>query len=651
MTQSKTDSKNEKINKIKKETKWSLYEEKSLLQPLRFSNGKTQEDIVKEIIKEIEKGTKIILLKGQCGTGKSAIALNLAKNFKKTSIVVPIKSLQKQYEEDYMNKKYILKDDNKRLVIKIIKGRTNFKCPFIHELDKIGIISEKNSTLFNFGAESKKDFSANNPKLPCKIEIKEENMDKLKIYLNENPYVKSKDFDSAKKIRRFTIAPICPYWSPLLPESVDLSKIPFLKDSKTKEYQALETKYKICKRNEGCGYYDQYDAYAEADVIIFNSQKYKLENLMNRKPRTDIEIIDECDEFLDSFANIKKINLSRMYFSLVSLYYQRKDLQEHIKRIIKETLEVIQDPKTSQLITSQEITPLKENKMINVIKALLEIDIKDFVLDEENYLFHCEEVAHNFKDLFEETYLSFEKQDKEIVIKIVTTNLSKKIKKELLEKNKVIIMMSGTVHSEEVLKKIFGIEDFKIIEAETQIPGQIIKLKTGMEINCKYENFKKNIITREKYLKALNKCISIAPRPLLVQINSVRDLPSKIEKQIYNLEIETAEEYKEKQANFEEEIRKFKKKEIKILYTTKCNRGIDFPGDICNSIVLTRYPYPDVNSLFWKVLKKTNPSGYKSFYVDKAKREALQKIYRGLRSKTDRIYLLSPDIRVFSNIP
>ena len=43
---------------------------------------------------------------------------------------------------------------------------------------------------------------------------------------------------------------------------------------------------------------------------------------------------------------------------------------------------------------------------------------------------------------------------------------------------------------------------------------------------------------------------------------------------------------------------------------------------------------------------KTNPQNYWSFYKDKAQREFLQKIYRGLRFKEDHIYLLSPDIRV-----
>jgi Rad3-related DNA helicase len=56
-----------------------------------------------------------------------------------------------------------------------------------------------------------------------------------------------------------------------------------------------------------------------------------------------------------------------------------------------------------------------------------------------------------------------------------------------------------------------------------------------------------------------------------------------------------------------ESIKKFKEKEIDILFSTKCSRGIDFPGDQCNSIVFTKYPNPDIKSPFWEILKKTNP--------------------------------------------
>jgi len=41
---------------------WSLYENDKFLEPLKFSNGKTQEDIVKEVLDAIEEGQNIILI-------------------------------------------------------------------------------------------------------------------------------------------------------------------------------------------------------------------------------------------------------------------------------------------------------------------------------------------------------------------------------------------------------------------------------------------------------------------------------------------------------------------------------------------------------------------------------------------------------------
>ena len=91
----------------------SLFEDEKELKPLVFSNGKTQADVVKEVLDSIKEGYKIIFIKGQCGTGKSAIALNLARHLGKTSIVVPIKNLQEQYKNDYTSKKYILHNGKK----------------------------------------------------------------------------------------------------------------------------------------------------------------------------------------------------------------------------------------------------------------------------------------------------------------------------------------------------------------------------------------------------------------------------------------------------------------------------------------------------------------------------------------------------------
>ena len=104
---------------------WSLYHEKEFLKPLRFSNGKTQEDVVREVLDSIKEGYKVIFIRGVCGTGKSAIALNIARKIGKTSIVVPGKTLQNQYKNDYEKEKYLANDRGERLKISVITGRNN----------------------------------------------------------------------------------------------------------------------------------------------------------------------------------------------------------------------------------------------------------------------------------------------------------------------------------------------------------------------------------------------------------------------------------------------------------------------------------------------------------------------------------------------
>jgi Rad3-related DNA helicase len=132
-------------------------------------------------------------------------------------------------------------------------------------------------------------------------------------------------------------------------------------------------------------------------------------------------------------------------------------------------------------------------------------------------------------------------------------------------------------------------------------------------------------------------------------VNSYSDLPSEEEKERFKLNNlmsrETIREV-QKRDKHGEEIRRFKERQIDVLFSTKCTRGIDFPGEQCNSIIFTKYPNPNVDDAFWKILKKSRPEFYWDFYNDKATRELWQRIYRGLRSKDDHIFLLSPDVRV-----
>jgi Rad3-related DNA helicase len=636
---------------------WSLHEKKGgtesveeqgkKLEPLKFSNGKSQEDVVKEILKAIEEGNKVIFVHGVCGTGKSAIALNLAKEIGKTSIVVPVKSLQKQYEEDYSNKKYLLKKDGEKLKIKVITGRQNHPCPFLQENELE--IEGKDAKLDNYykrnySADLSQDESCDNPFLPCRIEIKDKNSKTIYNYLKKLPSIDEKYFSSLDLVSRRVIAPLCPYWSPILPVEMELNL-----EAKKRTYDGLNSRtFRIYQRKPGCGYCDQFQSYIDSDVLIFNSEKYKLETIMDRKPATELEVIDECDEFLDNLSNSKKINLNKLFNALGTLFSEHEKADKVINELTTLTRSFLNNPKIDSSIESQDILKLSETKIKDILDIFIDSDILDEVTcDEENYCFHVDEVARTFKNMSDETYVTFTLEDRDIFARLVTINLEKRFS-EFIEKNKILVLMSGTIHSQKVLKDVFGLKNFKIIEAETKLPGTLRKIRTGQEFSCKYENFQKGFVTRKKYLLALQGCIQAAKKPCLVNVTAFSDLPTEHELKAYGLDMMTQEKLNtlQKDDKTGKNIQEFKQGKQPILYSTKCNRGVDFPGEICNSIVITRYPYPNISSLFWKILQKTRPEYYMELYMDKSKREFLQRIYRALRSKDDEVYLLSPDIRV-----
>jgi len=269
-------------------------------------------------------------------------------------------------------------------------------------------------------------------------------------------------------------------------------------------------------------------------------------------------------------------------------------------------------------------------------------------VDPESYLFDVWETAKMFEGFFNETHVTYNKIENSLFANVVTTNLAKRFS-DMVEKNKIFVLMSGTIHSAHVLESIFGLKNFKMINAETKEQGEIVVKRTGNEMDCKYSNFSSLKYSRKDYLEVLDECVGDAKRPTLVHINAFLDLPNDWEKSQYGLtNLMTQEKIKEIQNEDKggRGIAEFKQGMTDILFSTRAARGIDFPGEECNSIVFTKYPNPNVQDAFWKILMKTKPGQYWDFYKDKARRELLQKIYRGLRFKDDKVELWSPDSRV-----
>lgn len=621
------------------------------LEPLKFSNGKTQEDVVKEVLNSIKEGNKIIFIHGMCGTGKSAIALNIARELGKSSVVVPGKNLQQQYKKDYEFNKYLKKKNNEKLKISIMTGRKNHKCKFLEDNKKSIPKIEINSKLHDIFADKRKnakeiskDISADNAHIPCKIEIKEKNLKRIKEYLKQNKKVNIKNFQSVRDVKRMSIAPVCPYWSPILIDEFDIK----LDNAVKKKYKGLNNlNFIYYERQPGCRFYEQFKAYVESDVIVFNSLKYLLESVLSRKPETEIEIIDECDEFLDNFSDQRNLNLDRLQNSLGLIPFD-EEYEKDVSEMIEILKHIKKDARVQKAVKIEEIIPLKETGIYDLFRILLGSDKIFEYADEESYVFDAEETARMFKGFFEDTYVIFYKAEDSLRASIVTINLSKRFK-DLADKNKFLVLMSGTLHSKKVLNEIFGINEFKLIEAETEQPGKIIVKKTGMEKDCKYSNFSNGNHSREKYFGVLNKCVELAKKPCVVHVNAFADLPSEKEIKKFDLKNLIAREKLIEIQNEDKSgklVEDFKKGKYEVLFSTRVTRGIDFPGGQCNSIVFSKYPNPNIKDAFWRILNKTNPNYYWDFYKDKARRELLQKVYRGLRFKDDKVEVWSPDLRV-----
>ena len=600
---------------------WSLRKKDGgELAPLQFSNGKTQEDVVNEIKDAIKEGCKVIFLHGMCGTGKSAIALNLAAEIGRASIVVPVKYLQSQYEVDY-TEKFIVSRQERPLKIAMITGRGNHACKY-------------NSAV-----------RADDRLLPCSIELKSENIDLLRMYEKNNPLGDHREMKSVDEVRRISVAPACPYWSPIVPKEGFNHYV--LPDATRHEYTGLkEKKFVFFHRKPGCSYYEQFMAYKDADVIIFNAKKYEVENMIGRKPLTEVEIVDEGDEFLDNLCRERKLNLSFLDWKLGVLIEQCRDreLREVLLELKVLTSSIVKSKWVDDFVKNEEVVKVEESRVYELLKVLLANEELLVYEDLEPFYF----LAKSFEGLFDTTYTSFSRTEKEsVVVSVVNINIERRLS-ELLEKNKVFVFMSGTLHSKKVLKEVFGLKEFRVIEAETGHQGTVGRARTGLEQDFRYKHFESGMVTREGYLKALDACVLAAKLPALVQVNSFSDLPSEEEKEKFSLSAMSREKLRELQDKYKkgELLEWFKEGKLKVLYSTKCNRGVDLPGEMCRSIVFTKYPFPSMSSLFWKVLREAKPEYFMDFYFDKARREFLQRVYRGVRSKDDTVEILSPDRKV-----
>jgi len=235
------------------ELEFGLFEDSGSLAPRRYSSGKTQADLIKEIVGAFDDND-IVFLRATVGSGKSAIGLRTILEFGRGIISVPTKILSDQYAAAYEGKKYFVKEDGSKLKIGILKGRRNFRC--------------------RLQADKGRDFSCDSSTLPCKRPI---------------------DWKGGE--RRVDAVRECPHWGFIFRSEIAKP----IKDARKAPYKGIKGDWTWCMKGE-CPYWKQFGAYVDSDAIVMNSAKWAAEVNAGRLPAVPITVIDEADYWLDSLA-------------------------------------------------------------------------------------------------------------------------------------------------------------------------------------------------------------------------------------------------------------------------------------------------------------------------------------------------------------
>jgi Rad3-related DNA helicase len=594
------------------------------LTPRMYSSGNTQETVIKTCVDFFinvepqvdEDGTQLpvfALLKGGVGSGKSSIGLGVLSFFPKGQLVVPTKILQDQYKDDYSGddaRINVFKPNGEKLKITTPKGKSNFKCIY------------KNNPI----VDAKCDFSV----LPCNLPL-------------------------SKKETRTDVAIECPHWSPIYPDINEMenprNSVIELQDRSIEQiFNAMKGKKVYYRTNKDivCPYYKQYDDILNADVIITNSAKFKVEQMIGRMPKSDIVVIDEADEFLDNLSQSAVVNLDRILNTISELEYKYKTEIEHLFHNI-----IIDSENEKYKYNKSEIIELKEHKLFRLFTLFLKSDISK-IEDLTEVSAKIELMSKYYNDVVFE----FEKRKlKNGFHTIVNLNLLnfKGYMKDLFSGFKYVLFMSGTfIENNNILKEMYGFNKIPTLHTERTISGT---LNYRISKNAKKYNKTTLDANREQFLKSYDNAISagIKKGNVLVHVKSyATDCKSKEEDpdntKYPNIPYGEDLRIIQQTTNLKESINEFKKNRYRILFSTNCVRGVDLPDDECRIIIIPRLPYPQLNT-FWNGINKkytrlNRIDIYWSLYNDKMFRELIQAVARGLRHPNDEVTIICFDSRL-----
>jgi Rad3-related DNA helicase len=270
-----------------------FYDGSGPLPPRRYSTGKTQLDLIREIL-DAFKNSDLVLLRGMVGSGKSIVGIRTILEFGKGVVSVPTKVLSDQYARAYERDKYFLKEDGSKAKIGILKGRRNFVCPYARRRGHETTCADKS--------------------LPCRRPLDRESGEHRIDALREDPF-----------------------WGFIFPAEV----ADRIRDVKKYPYEGITGKWTLCERGK-CPYWEQFGAYHDSDVIVMNSMKWAAEVAIGRLPRVPMVVVDEADDWLDSLA--LKVSVTDKRIDVLGGKIQDEESLEELSGIWEGTLSGERDP-------------------------------------------------------------------------------------------------------------------------------------------------------------------------------------------------------------------------------------------------------------------------------------------------------------------
>lgn len=539
---------------------WELTDKNGqIVQPRTYSNCKTQESVVNEVVDSFDDNKFVVLL-GGVGTGKSAIALHVIKHFNRSGIiVVPTKVLEHQYQDDYCGDgKYHIPD----LDVEFMVGKGNFKCPW-----------------------SGDRWSCTHSGEPCNRPL-------------------NKDAEET----RLKAAYVCKYWSPVYPSTMLQAARKYL-DSYTHTIHSYTStggdKAWLCA-SEPCPYYLQFKHYVNPCALLMNAAKWDIETAIERKPAVEIEIIDEADEFLDGLSYQTRLD-TKMFDALAK---ENTIDRAVLKELETEFEELVRDNEGYEGKLQHEIMVYVQQ----FVKELEDCPPSSSVFDKYSKLNQIlENALHAYINVTHNAMVVFMPRP-DITLK------------KIFAKSKRVLFMSATMQSKQVLKEIFGIEPH-IVVAEDTNPGVLKLTTTGQESAVTYQSWQQKEF-QQRYHKLLSHIVNVATKPCLVQVHAKKYVPPEHAHRLLDDGFVNG-----------------------VWWSTRTDRGIDLPDEKCRSIVVMKYPLPDMNDVVLKTMRQLLGDGkFWSYMNDMATRQLIQQCGRGVRSADDWVEIYSPDSKCFATL-